>query len=336
MASFFRGIAENWKLKSLAFAIALLLWVVWSADTVTNEWIPVPLEVEVADSRFRAAPSAMGTVEVRFSGIGRDLVDIAVRRPPLRLNVSEVTEQSGDYALDPRMVVIPAQLSVNALDVRPRSVRLDFTRVDSRVFRVQPRIIDSLGSEWAIVDSVTVDPAEVRISGPMAQVGALTEIFTVPFDLTPTDTLFARTVALDTAGLVGLTVGTGSVTVSGRIDRVVDEIIPNVPVDVGAGIRIQPARVEVRLRGPQRAVRAVSPGFFRVAVAIDAIPAQIPEEGVLVPLRVDRIRPGVQATVSPAQVRLLPAIAPTDTIPPEDDEPLPPDREFVGPPLDGV
>jgi YbbR domain-containing protein len=335
MASFFRRITENWKLKLLAFGIAVLLWVVWSADTVTNEWIPVPLEVEVADARFRAAAPIAGVVEVRFSGAGRDLVDIAVRRPPLRLTVTEVNEESGEYALEPRMVVIPAQLSVNALDVRPRSVRLEFTRVDSRVIRVRPRIVDALGSDWVLADSVSVEPAEVRITGPMTQVGSVREVFTVPFELAPTDSIFERPVALDTAGLAGLTLNTGSVTISGRLDRIIETTVPNVPVDVGEGIRIQPARIEVRLRGPQRAVRAVSPGFFRVAISIDEIPAEIPEEGVLVPLRVDGIRPDVQATVNPSQVRLLPTIIAADTLLP-DDTPAPADSAFVGPPTDGA
>jgi hypothetical protein len=335
VASFFRRITENWKLKSLALAIAVLLWIVWSADTVTNDWIPIPLEVQVTDSRFRAASPTPGDVEVRFSGAGRDLLDIAVRRPPLRLTVTEVSQATAEYPLDPRMVVIPAQLSVNALDVRPRSVRLDFTRVDSRVMRVRPRIVDSLGPEWALVDSISVEPAEVRISGPLALLDTVTAMFTVPVTLSPTDTIFQRTVALDTTGLTGVTFDTTRVTISGRVDRVVEATVSNVPVDVGEGIRIQPARVEVRLRGPQRAVRAVSPGFFRVVVSIDQIPAEIPEEGVLVPLRVDRIRPDVQATVDPPRVRLLPTIVPTDTIPPEAAE-VPVDSAFVGPPIDGA
>ncbi len=314
MASFFRRITENWKLKTLALAIAALLWVVWSADAVRTNWIPVPLQVQVGDSRYRAVTTTSQDIEVRFTGPGGDLLDIAVRRPPLRLTIDEVNAPTSEYALDPRMIQLPAQLAVSALEVRPASVTLEFIRVDSRVVPVRPQVIDALGPDWVLVDSVVVDPPQVRLSGPIARVAAVTEIPTQPFELTASDTLIRRTVALDTTGISDLEPGVQTVNLTARVDRIVDRTISNVRVDVGGGMAVTPATVAVQLRGPQRIVRMISPGSFRVVVAIDELPARFPEGGLPVPLRVEGIRSDIQASVVPSRATLVPLPAPTDDL----------------------
>jgi YbbR domain-containing protein len=316
MPAFLRRITDNWKLKTLAFVLAVLLWVVYSADEVTSNWISVPLEVQLTDPNYRVASLDPRTVQVRFTGPARDLLDVAVRQPPLRLSITQVEDTTGTYELSPRMVQLPGQLAVNALDVRPAAVRLDFSRLDSRVVPIRPRVRNQLGPDWAIVDSLTIEPAQVRITGLVERVASISEVSTVPFDLPSDDTLFNRTVALDTAGLRGIDLSTPSTRATVRIDRMTERLIPSVPVDVGPGVTLVPNRVDVRFRGPDRVIQALTLGFFRVVVSIDEIPARIPSEGVLVPLRVDRLRPGVQATIEPSQVRLMPSGAAGDTIPP--------------------
>jgi YbbR domain-containing protein len=314
MASIFRKVTENWKLKTLALALAVLLWVVVSSEQVTSNWIPVPLEIQVMDANYQALPAEVQDVEVRFTGTGRELLNVAVRRPPLRLTIPRVTGDSEIFELTPQMVQLAGQVAVTPSEVRPNALRLNFARLATRQVPVRPRVTDSLGSEWAVLDSLSVDPEYVEVSGPAARVARIAEIFTDSFELTPADTIVSRAVGLDTAGLAGLELSTRQANVSGRVDRVIDRTLPNVRVDVGPGINILPDRVEVQLRGPDRAVRSVAPSLFRVVVAIDEIPAYIPPEGIPVPLRVDDLRRGIIATMNPPEARLYPAQVDPDTL----------------------
>jgi len=306
MASIIRKLTENWKLKTLAFSIAVLLWVVVSAEQVTTNWIPVPVDVQVEDPYYRAEVREPAEVEVRFQGAGRDLIQVAVDRPPLRLVIPEVTAETGVYQINARMVQLSGQTTVSALDVRPSTVRVAFSRLDARNVPVRARITDALGPDWAIVDSVIVQPAQVRVTGPAPRLAEVVEIYTVPFELTPGDTVFQRAVPLDTAGLGDLDLASSSVTVSGRVDQVVSRTVQNVPVDVGPGFTVTPDHVDVVLRGPRRSVFAIQPATLRVAIAISAIPEQIPPEGISVPLRLEPVRFGVSAVLQPAEVTLLP------------------------------
>lgn len=313
MASF-RRVTENWKLKTLALTIAVLLWIVWSAEEVTSNWIPVPLVVEVEDPRFRAAP-AMREVEVRFSGANRDLLDVAVRRPPLRLTIEAVEGQSARYPLDVRMIQVPPQLAVNALDVRPAEVEVQFTRIESKLVEVRPRVADSLPPGWYIVGGVRVEPSRIQITGPAAQIAEIREVTTEPIELTAADTAFERTVAIDTAGLAAITMDPARVTLGGRVDRVVERIVQDVRVDAGESASTDPEFVTVRLRGPERTVRSISPASFRVTARADDPAGQgSVDETPVVPVRISGVPAGVRAMAEPATVTIISVEADTTDV----------------------
>lgn len=316
MPAFVRTLTQNWKLKLLAFALAVLLWVVVSAEQVTSNWIPVPLQVRVNDPEYRLIRSSVPTeVEVRFSGPGRELWDLVVRRPPLVLSVADVEGTAQVIALDPDMVQVPTQLAVRPLDVRPGAVTLDFHRVDSRLVPVEMRVVEGPGPGYTLVDTLRVQPNRVRISGLEQDLRGIQSLRTLPISLEGVDSAFSRVIALDTAELRGVRLSTGRVRVTGQVDRLLDRSFMNTPVSVGEGIVIRPEEVSVRVRGPQSRLREIGPEDFRVVVAIDSIPVRIPAEGILVPLRVERLPAGMRAEVTPGAVRLLPGRMFLDSVP---------------------
>ena len=308
MPLFVRTVTENWKLKALALALAVLLWVVVSAEQVTSNWVPVPLQVRLNNPEYRLIRSSLpAEVEVRFSGPGRELLDMAVRRPPLVLSVTEVDSITQIVRLGADMVQVPSQLAVRALDVRPGAVTLDFQRVESRLVPVRVRISRGPGAGWTLVDSLEVRPNQVRVSGLAEDLRGIDVVATAPIALNPADSVFSRVVPLDTAGTEGVRFSATSVRIAGQVDRVLERTFSDFPISVGEGVAIQPRTVDVRVRGPQSRLTSMGEDAFRVVVSIDSIPMRIPPEGILVPLRAERLPAGMQAEVSPGAVRLLPA-----------------------------
>lgn len=316
MGSFLRSVTYNWQLKLLAMTLAVLLWVVVSAEQVTSNWIPVPLEVETSDPDFRLLRgSAPREVEVRFVGPGRELWDVAIRRPPLVLRLSEVEDTLQAFTLDPGMVLVPNHLSVNAQGVRPGRVRLRFEEQSTRNLPVMVQVERGPGSGLTLVDSLQVRPTHVEVSGPAERVARLQSVHTAAITLPSETATFDRLVALDLEDLGGLQLGTSRVRVSGRVERVVERTLADVPISVGPGVTIRPASVNVRVRGAENLVRELRASDLRVVLAIDSIPAQLPPQGAPVPVRVERLRSGLSGAVTPQSVRLLPARIPADTVP---------------------
>lgn len=314
MRSPLRFLTENWQLKLLALALAVLLWVVVSAEQITSQWIPVPLQIEENDPDFELTSSeSFEDVAVRFTGSGRDLMELAIRKPPLVLSIDRVQSTTQEFRLDPGMVQVPTQLGVNAQEVRAPLVRLSFRRLAARTLTVRPTVDLEVESGWTLVDTLRLLPREVEIRGPAERVETVQQIRTVPFSLPASDSVFSSVVAIDTTNLPGLDLSVTQVRVTGRVDRVVQRRLSDVPISVGAGIIVRPAMVDVLLSGARSIVETIQPANFRVVVSIDAIPSFIPPEGLSVPVRVEQMRPGVNASVVPPAVRLMPAVAPSDT-----------------------
>lgn len=310
-----RFLTGNWQLKLLALALAVLLWIVVSAEQVTSHWIPVPLRVEENDPAFElVSPLEFPEVPVRFTGSGRDLMELAIRKPPLVLTLDQVQGASQEYRLEPAMVRIPNQLAVTAQEVRSPLVRLDFRRLAVRVLRVVPQVDRDDNDEWTLVDSLRVLPAQIELRGPAERVERLGAVQTVPFDLPAADSTFSTIVRIDTAGLGGLELSTNQVRVTGRVDRIVQRRLSDIPISVGGGVVVRPAVVDVVLAGPRSVVELIQPGDFRVVVAIQQIPSDLPAEGLSVPVRVEQVRSDVSASAVPPAVRLLPAVTEEDVI----------------------
>jgi YbbR domain-containing protein len=309
-----RFLIDNWQLKLLALALAVLLWVVVSAEQVTSQWIPVPLQIEENDPNFELmAGEIIEEVNVRFTGSGRDLMELAIRKPPLVLAINQVQSSSQEFRLEPAMVQVPSQLSVNAQEVRAPLIRLSFRQLASRSMRVRPTMEAEVAGGWMLVDTLRVQPSYVEIRGPANLVETVQQVRTVPFALPATDSVFTAAVAIDTSNLAGVDLSVSQVQVTGRVDRVVQRRLVDVEISVGAGVTVRPSVVDVVLSGPRSVVETIQPSAFRVVVAIPEIPEFIPLEGLSVPLRVEQLRSGVSGSVVPPAVRLLPATSAADT-----------------------
>lgn len=326
-----RQLAENWKLKLAALALAVLLWSVVSAEQVTTQWLPIPVEVQVLDpSQVLVEGPEPPEVSVRFAGPGRELWELALNRPVLTLPVTEVGN-GRIYVLEPQMVRLPSGLSATALDVRPGTVRLSFQPIATREVPVRVQVGTASMRRWVLADSLEVAPTTVRVSGPAEVVDAIEGVRTRPITIATEDSVFALRVALDTADLEGVRLSVGQVRVSGRVDRRVERTVDRVPVVPPAGTAVSPAQGTVVVQGAEPLVTAMDGALLRLGVPPDSLPPVLGPEGVELPLVVRGLPPGVRAAVDPARVRVLPAGLPAPDTAPAPGEP-PPEPAGEGPP----
>ncbi|MBB4638055.1 YbbR-like domain-containing protein [Longimicrobium terrae] len=307
-----RSLTRNWPLKLAALALSVLVWAVVSAEQVTTQWIPVRVDPVVRDPQFVLTGSPEPQeVRVQFTGPGRELWELALDRPVLVLPIRQVGE-GRTFALDPAMVRIPQGLSVNARDVRPSVIALGLQRLASRVVPIHARISGRSLQRYVIGDSLTIIPAEVRVTGRADQVAALNVLSTIAFEIVPDDSTFTREIALDTAALDGLSLSRARVRVSGTVDRRATRAVSPVTVYVPDGLVAAPAQVEVRLSGAERALAGVDPARLRAVVVRDSLPAVIPPGGVEARLLIEGAPAGAAVTANPARVRVFePAAAPS-------------------------
>src|SRR5215207_10155638 len=162
MPRLFRVATQNWQLKLLAVALAVLLWVVVSAEQVSTTWMDIPLRVQETDPDFQLITgSAPQRVRVRFAGPGREFIDLAVRQPSLVLRIGDVRDEEQAFELMPAMVRLPDGLEVSAYDVDPAFARLRFRRLANRELSIGIAIDTSQAREFTLVGPLRVTPPRV-------------------------------------------------------------------------------------------------------------------------------------------------------------------------------
>ena len=325
-----RRLTARWKLKLTALALAILLWVVVSAEQTTTQWIPVRVDPVVRDPEFvLAGDPEPRIVRVRFEGAGRELWELALERPVLVLPLREVGN-ARSFALDPSMVSLPEGVhGVRVTDVRPAVVRVQLQRLATRTVPVRPRIGARSQQHYVVGGTPAVFPAEVRLTGPEEALAQVESVSTRAFELVPDDSTFSQRVFLDTTGLHGITLSTQEVRVRGRVDRRADRVFAVVPVTAPEGMTVDPAQVQVTVSGPDRVVREIAPPSLRAAVRRDSLPATIPAAGMEARVVVGGVPAGARALAVPERVRIAPAAPPA--APPASataSEAVPPPREI--------
>jgi hypothetical protein len=326
---------HHWKLKLAAFALAMLLWITVTADQLAVRWLSVPVEIEMRNDQFQLVQGPIPEeIQVRISGPRREFWDLGVNRPHLRLVIDNITEGTQSFAVDPQQVQIPRRVArgLTAIDVSPARVTLTARRVATANVPVQLQVGEPLRGDYAFADTLQVEPATIRVRGPQERLANLQSVRTLPLDLSGETGAFQRTVPIDTVGLSGLDLSARHVTVSGRVEPAVQQVIVDVPVRSPAGVLVVPGAVEVHLWGAESVVRAMSATGIRVTVPPESIPADVGPGGTTAPLRVDQLPPGVRAVAEPRIVRILAAPTPPviPDVPPMQPT-LPPAPEPVAP-----
>ena len=306
-----RPLLVNGQLKLAALAMALLLWVSVSAEEPASQWLTVPVEVVLLDPMHTLIRGPIPSeVEVRFSGRGRDLWELAVNRPSLVLPIRNAEENDQIFLLDPEMVRVPPSLEVVARDLRPSSVRVVLQHLARREVPIRVRAPAALPDGLVWVEGPSARPARVEVVGPADQIADIDTLYTVPLEITGPDSALARSVALDTTGFAGIRAEEREVRVSGRVDRLTRRRLQNVPITGADRLRFTPRVANVEITGAESRVRSVRPGQLRVQLELDSLPEAIPPVGVDVPLRVEGAPSGVSASATPAIVRVRPVPQP--------------------------
>jgi hypothetical protein len=208
--------------------------------------------------------------------------------------------------------------------VRPARVTLSFHRVATAELPVEVPIAAGPPEGFALTTALQIEPSVIRVTGPAERVNRLGNVQTLPIDLSGERGEIVQTVPIDTTVLVGMELSQREVTVEGRIERSVQHVIEEVPIQAPAGMLVVPGAVNVQLWGAESVVRRLGPEHVRVVVPPESIPPQLTPDGVSAPLRVEQLPPGVRALPEPRVVRVLAA---------PDPPPVPQIRPPIGPTL---
>lgn len=168
-------------LKLLSLIIAILMWYGVAHDPVAELSTRVPIEFTRPPKGLDYTSDVIPEAVLRLRGPARVLRDLPVESVHAMIDLRDAVPGEHTYDLTTAQIQVPHEVEV--VQVTPSRLRMVFDTRATRQIAVKPRMVGTLPAGYRI-ESVTIDPALLTISGPAKHVNAVENAVTDTVDVT--------------------------------------------------------------------------------------------------------------------------------------------------------
>ncbi len=256
---------EDWSLKLLSLAIAVVLWLV-----VTGQNQPVTAHVNVQLNFIRPQMLEISndpprTVDVMLTGSRNKLDDLTALDLVATVDLSD--QRSGERVLrlaDKAQISLPQGVKVDGF--QPSAIPIHLEQIIERQITIEPRL-EGKPDEGYEVYGVRPSKGSVTVRGPESRVNAIQKVFTESISLAGHKQTF-------TASNLGIDVPDTKVDLMDPIvsveieiaERPVEKTFSGVPVYDAAGVKTQRPPMEITVSGPPSILDALKPEDLRIVL----------------------------------------------------------------------
>jgi len=181
-SSFLNRLFERWPVKIICIALAIVLYILFRVNTLTERQLTIPLEVITANG-FIVSSEYPRSINVTLRGDSEDLQGILPDDIEAFVNLAPYLEE-GEFQVPVEFRKKGSALQPEALELRPRPRMITLSQ-EARMVRsltVRPELsgFPTLGYE---LTQFFVSPSSVTAVGPRSQLAGLTELKTELIDL---------------------------------------------------------------------------------------------------------------------------------------------------------
>lgn len=257
---------EDWSLKLLSLAIAVVLWLV-----VTGQNQPVTAHVNVQLNFIRPQSLEISndpprTVDVMLTGSRNKLDDLTALDLVATVDISD--QRAGERVLrlaDKAQISLPQGVKVDGF--QPSAIPIRLEPIIERQVTIEPKL-EGKPDDGYEVYGVRPNKGSVTVRGPESRVNAIQKVFTESIWLSGhRQTFTASNLGIDVPDTkVDLLDPVVSVEVE-ISERPVEKTFSAVPVYDAAGVRMQGEPMEVTVSGPPSILDALKAEALRIVLA---------------------------------------------------------------------
>ena len=271
---------EDWSLKLLSLAIAIVLWLL-----VTGQNQPVTAHVNVQLNFIRPPALEISndpprTVDVMLTGSRNKLDDLTSLDLVATVDISD--QRTGERVLrlaDKAQIILPQGIKVDGF--QPSAIPIRLEEIVERQVPVEPKLEGKPADGFEVYSAFT-SKGSVSVRGPASRVNALQKVGTESVWLSGQNQTFtAPNVALDVADpkvdlldpMVNVTVEIG--------ERRIEKTFSNIAVTTADGDKVQPPTTSVTLLGVASYLDSLKPEEFKIILAGDDLKPRLDLPDVL-------------------------------------------------------
>lgn len=171
--------SKNMGFKIVALVLASGLWMIVSAqrrEQVTEQAFRLPLQFTgIPEGLIVTSEDLPEYITVRIRGPESRIQAFSARNRSVQVDLSQATAGEIDQAISDAQIDIRDPLNIVSID--PPRVTLELERRDQEIVPVRPFTVGTLPAGYELGE-VSVNPAQVMISGPESAIEETTEVAT--------------------------------------------------------------------------------------------------------------------------------------------------------------
>ena len=171
---------KNWVLKLLSFSFALFLWYFVVGEDKVDMNVTIPIEIVNLPRDLVISNQFKKELEVTVSGQRSLIRGITAQHTSRTIDLSKASPGTVVIQNQPENIRLPRGISI--LRLQPTSVTLLLDRLIQKKLAIKPVLTGKINKEFRL-DSVTVEPSEIEVSGPNEIIGMEKFINTDPIDI---------------------------------------------------------------------------------------------------------------------------------------------------------
>jgi len=190
-------IFENWVLKFISLAFAVVLWFFVMGESRMEVTHVVPLEYQSLSEGLMIANEVPTSVSIRISGPRALQVNLSPDDISLTVDLKDLSAGVTSFKRLDESLNIPSGLKITRISPSYVDVKLDRVRDRDVPVRV---VLTGVPASGFIVKSFKVIPEKVTVSGAESELKGVSEVVTEGIDLTHVQENFSQAVAISYIG----------------------------------------------------------------------------------------------------------------------------------------
>ena len=287
---------KNWVLKLVSLFFALFLWYFVVGEDKVDMNVTLPVEIVNLPRDLIISNQFKKQIEVTISGQRSLIRGMAEQHISRSIDLSKATPGTIVIQNDPDSISLPRGLSI--LRVQPPTLTLLLDRLIQKELPIKPILVGKVHKDFRL-DSVTVDPLTLKISGPQAILDQEENLTTRPVDINGLSESTVKQVSLALKNEISDLIGEPVVAVRLNLSALKKEMkFTDIPIDFEHDkgkqtemiYRLSPPTVSIKAEIPQGMIRkpnglkslfhakirpeTLQPGSVKLKVLVEA-PTQI-------------------------------------------------------------
>ena len=287
---------KNWVLKLVSLFFALFLWYFVVGEDKVDMNVTLPVEIVNLPRDLIISNQFKKQIEVTISGQRSLIRGMSEQHISRSIDLSKATPGTIVIPNDPDSISLPRGLSI--LRVQPPTLTLLLDRLIQKELPIKPILVGKVHKDFRL-DSVTVDPLALKISGPQAILDQEENLKTLPIVINGLSESAVKQVSLALKNEISDLIGEPVVAVRLNLSALKKEMkFTDIPIDFEHDkgkqtemiYRLSPTTVSIGAEIPQGMIRkqnglkslfhakikpeTLQPGSLKLKVLVEA-PRQI-------------------------------------------------------------